>query len=286
MRFAAKRQARWTSYRDVGAGARRQLLFGRGAIEVIRLGQGEPIVLVPGLAGGWKLLAPLARRLAQRHEVILYGLRGDRGTTATDHAESVADYASDLAALCDGLALERPTVFGVSFGGAVALELAVEQPNRLGSLIVQGVEAHFRGGLGARIALQALERFPLPSDNRFLNQFFNLLHGGRPDPGPLVDFVVERCWETDQGVMARRLRALESFDVGDRLWRIDVPTLVLAGTRDAIVRPAGQAALATSIPGARLSTLDGAGHIAFLTHRADVARHVRSHLRAARGALH
>ncbi|HWE37917.1 MAG TPA: alpha/beta fold hydrolase [Isosphaeraceae bacterium] len=285
MRFAAKRQARWTSYRDVGAGARRQLLFGRGSVEVIRLGQGEPIVLVPGLAGGWKLLAPLARRLAQRHEVILYGLRGDRGPTATDRAETVADYASDLAALCDGLALERPAVFGVSFGAAVALELAVEQPNRIGSLIVQGVEARFRGGLGARIALQALERFPLPSDNRFLNQFFNLLHGGRPEPGPLTDFVVERCWETDQGVMARRLRALESFDVGDRLWRIDVPTLVLAGTRDAIVPPAGQHSLAASISGARLTTLDGAGHIAFLTHRADVARHVRSHFRAARRAL-
>jgi pimeloyl-ACP methyl ester carboxylesterase len=286
MRLAAKRQARWTSYRDVVAGARRQFLFGNGAIEVIRLGQGDPIVLVPGLAGGWRLLAPLARRLAQWHEVILYGLRGDRGPTTIDRAESVADHAGDLAALCDALGLERPAVFGVSFGGAVALELAVEQPNRLGALVIQGAAARFRGGLGARIALQALERFPLPSDNRFLNQFFNLLHGGRPDPGPLADFVVERCWETDQGVMARRLRALESFDVGDRLWRIDVPTLVLAGTRDAIVTPAGQEALASSISGARLSTLDGAGHIAFLSHRADVARHVRTHLRAGRGALH
>ena len=61
-----------------------------------------------------------------------------------------------------------------------------------------------------------------------MNQFFHLLYGRKPEPGPLVDFVIERIWETGQGVMARRLAQLESFDVSDQLWRIDVPTLVLA----------------------------------------------------------
>ena len=46
--------------------------------------------------------------------------------------------------------------------------------------------------------------FPLPSDSGFVNQFFNVLHGTKPEPGPLPDFVVERCWETDQCVMARK----------------------------------------------------------------------------------
>ena len=128
-----------------------------------------------------------------------------------------------------------PAVFGVSFGGAIALELATTHPERLGALVVQGAESRFRTTLGATIARRVLERFPLPSDNRFVNQFFNLLHGGKPEPGPLVDFVVERCWETDQSIMAQRIALLETFDVSDRLWRIDVPTLVLAGSRDVIV---------------------------------------------------
>ena len=201
-----------------------------------RSGQGDPIVLVPGLAGGWKLLAPLARRLARRHRVILPGLT--RRSVPARRAPGRAIWAitpTTWRELIGQLGLERPTVFGVSFGGAVALELAVEQPHALGGLIVQGAEARFRTTLGATIARRVLERFPLPSDNRFVNQFFNLLHGGKPEPGPLVDFVVERCWETDQSVMARRIGLLESFDVSDRLWRIDVPTLVLAGTRDVIV---------------------------------------------------
>jgi pimeloyl-ACP methyl ester carboxylesterase len=108
-----------------------------------------------------------------------------------------------------------------------------------------------------------------------VNQFFNLLHGCRPEPGPLVDFVVERCWETDQSVIARRIALLELFDVSGRLWRIDVPTLVLAGSRDVIVPASRQRALASAIPAARFEELEGAGHIGFLTHHREIARHVR-----------
>ncbi|HEV3165218.1 MAG TPA: alpha/beta fold hydrolase, partial [Isosphaeraceae bacterium] len=253
---------------------RQSLVMTRGGVvEVVRLGRGEPVVLVAGLAGGWRLLAPLASRLAKRHEVILYSLRGDRTPMLVPRPRSLSDYADDLGNLIGQLGLERPSVFGVSFGGAVALQLAVERPDRVGALVLQGVEARFRSSIGSSIARRVLERFPLPSDNRFVNQFFNILHGGKPEPGPLATFVVECCWETDQSVMAQRLELLESFDVTDRLWRIDVPTLVLAGTRDVIVPPSRQQALASAIAGSRFVSLDGAGHIGFLTHRADVAQH-------------
>jgi pimeloyl-ACP methyl ester carboxylesterase len=243
--------------------------------EVMEMGRGEPIVLVPGLAGGWHLVAPLARLLARRNRVITYNLRGERSPASSARPRDVADLARDLGELIGQLGLERPTVCGLSFGGAIALELAASQPHRPGALVVQGAEARFRTTIGATIARRVLERFPLPCDNRFVNQFFNLLHGGKPEPGPLVDFVVERCWETDQSVMARRIALLETFDVADRLWRVDVPTLVLAGSRDVIVPPARQRALADAIPGARFGLLEGAGHIGFLTHRAEVARQVR-----------
>jgi len=253
-----------------------------GVVTVKRLGHGDPIVLVPGLAGGKTLLAPLALRLSRRHEVILYNFRDDRHSLAGSRVRCLRDYADDLTELLDQLRLERPAVFGVSFGGAVALELAAALPQRIGALVLQGVEARFRTNAGSRIARRVLERFPLPADNRFLNQFFNILHGAKPDPSPLVDFVVESCWQTDQTVMAHRLELLESFDVGDRLWDLDIPTLVLAGTRDVIVPPARQQALAEAIAGSRFETIEGAGHIGFLTHADEVSRLVHRHLQAAR----
>jgi pimeloyl-ACP methyl ester carboxylesterase len=249
-------------------------------VEVVRMGQGDPIVLVPGLAGGWRLLAPLARRLATRHEVILYGLRGDRSLMVGPGPETVAEYAHDLAEMIQQLRLERPSVLGVSFGGAIALELAVRYPNLVGALALQGAEARFRSSIGSMIARRVLERFPLPSDNGFVNQFFNILHGCRPEPGRLPQFVIERIWETDQGVMASRLRALERFDVSERLASVSAPTLVLAGTRDVVVPPSRQKALAEAVPNGHYVALEGAGHIAFLTHGAEVAREVRRLLKA------
>lgn len=280
MRLSARRRQRMR-FRDTGVEPRRANLPGGGSVEVVRLGQGDPILLVPGLAGGWRLLAPLARRLARRHEVVLVGLRGDEGLLTTTPAGGVGDYARDVAALIEQMGLERPTVLGVSFGGAVALELAADHPSLVGGLILHGAAASFRMGMGATIALRVLERLPLPRDSAFINQFFNILYGCRPEPGPLVDFVVERCWETDQGVMAGRLRALESFDVSDRLWRIEAPTAVLAGARDVVVSPSRQQALAEGIAGARFATIPGAGHVGFLTHGAEVARHAERHAREA-----
>jgi pimeloyl-ACP methyl ester carboxylesterase len=174
---------------------------------------------------------------------------------------------------------------GVSFGGAIALGLAVEYPDRLGSLILNGVEARFRRTIGSTIARRALERFPLPCDSPFINQFFHLLYGAKPEPGALLDFVVGTIWETDQSVMAQRLAQLESFDVSDRLWRVEVPTLVLAGTNDVIVPLARQRALAEGMAGSRFEVIANAGHIGFVTHCTQFVRNVRRHLGGVKAAV-
>jgi pimeloyl-ACP methyl ester carboxylesterase len=153
----------------------------------------------------------------------------------------------------------------------VALELALANPALVGRLVVAGAAARFEAGLATAFARRILERFPLPRDNPFVNQFFNLLHGKKPEPGPLPRFIVERCWETDQSVMAGRLRALEEFDVADRLWQLEVPTLVIAGTRDVIVSPEHQAELARGIKTSRFEPIADGGHVGFLTHRNEVA---------------
>lgn len=282
MRIAARRQSEAFISSHAHEASQRQVRIGGEWVDLVQWGEGDPIVLVPGLAGGWKLLAPLAACLARHYRVIVPGLRGDRFPGGAAWARDIGDHAQDLGFLIEQLGLERPALFGVSFGGAIALELAVTQPHRIGALIVQGAEARFRTNLGATIARRVLERFPLPSDNGFLNQFFNLLHGGKPTSRPLAEFVVERCWETDQSVMAQRIGLLESYDVTDRLWRIEIPTLILAGTRDTIVTPGRQRALASAIAGARFESLEGAGHVGFLTHRLEIARHVRTLLRRVR----
>lgn len=242
-----------------------------GGLSVARSGEGPPIVLVAGLAGGWEFLTPLSAHLARDHEVFMVGHRGDEQGGLGPRPGGIEGYAEDLAEAIEALGLEEPTVVGISFGGAIALQLAAQAPELVGRLVVQGAEARFSRRQVSRIARHLLEHFRLPEDSPFLNQFFNLLFAGAPEPGPLLEFVVERCWSTDRLELARRLRALEEWDLNPILGEIDVPTMVIAGTRDAVVPVDRQRALAEAIPGAVFAPISNSGHVTFLTHAREMS---------------
>jgi pimeloyl-ACP methyl ester carboxylesterase len=246
-------------------------------------GEGPPLVLVPGLAGGYGLLGPLARLLSGHFRVISYHLRGEDDCFALRQRFDLADLAHDLAEFLDWHCLESPVLMGVSFGGALALEFAARHPHRMQQLIVQSAGARYENGLVPRVARAVLTRFPLPADNPFINQFFNLLFGGKQKPGPLFEFVTRQIWQTDQSMMAYRLRLLEDYDVRDQLDRIRVPALVLAGERDVLVSEESLNDLVGGLPQAEACTLKGCGHLAFVTHPQRVAAEVVRFVRAEGG---
>jgi pimeloyl-ACP methyl ester carboxylesterase len=160
----------------------------------------------------------------------------------------------------------------------LALELAMRWPNRLQSLITQGVGARFERGLLQQVAGWVLSRYPLPSDSPFVNQFFNLFFGARQRPGPLFEFVTRQCWQTDQSVMTHRFHLVESFDPGLRLHDVRVPTLVMAGDRDLLVSQQSLCDLVGSIEDAHRMDLPGCGHLAFVTQPDRVANEVERFL--------
>jgi len=244
-------------------------------VEYREWGQGPPLVLVPGLAGGIDLLGPLARLLASNFRVIAYQLRGEDDCFALRRHFSLADLVSDLAEFLDWHSLESPTICGVSFGGVLALEFAARFPYRLQNLVVQGVGARFESGLLQRVARTVLSRFPLPTDSPFINQFFNLLFGSPQKDDALFRFVTRQSWQTDQSVMAHRLQLAEQFDMTGRLSRIRVPTLILAGKRDVLVSDRSLRGLCAGIADSLLVRLPGCGHLAFLTDPQRVAEEMR-----------
>lgn len=241
-------------------------------------GEGEPIVLVPGLAGGMGLLGPLAQLLSRQYKVITYQLRSEDDCFAIRRPFHLDDLVMDLREFVDVLGIETPTLFGVSFGGAIALEFAARFPGRLGGLIVQGAGGRFVPGLLQQVAGMVLSRYPLPCDSPFVNQFLNLLFGRAQPPGPLLDFVTQQIWSTDQSVMAHRLRLIESFDMSEKLAAVRARSLVLAGTKDVLVPERNLRGLCRGLSRNRLIRLPGAGHLAFVTHAEDVAREVRGFL--------
>lgn len=241
-------------------------------------GEGPPLVVVPGLAGGMNLLEPLLRVLSRDFRVFAYDLRGEEDSFALRRRFGLIDLADDLAELLDHFNLEAPPVLGVSFGGAIALELALRRPARLQSLLLQGIGPRFEPGFLQRLAGMVLARYPLPVDNPFFNQFFNLFFGMKQPPGPLFDFVTRTCWATDQGVMSHRFALLEQAEFSNRLRSIRLPTLLTAGERDVLVSRRALMEMASHLPQARVVRLGGAGHLAGITHPERLAKEVRSFL--------
>jgi len=237
------------------------------------------LVLVPGLAGGFELMGPLARQLARSHRVISYQLRGEDDCFALRRRFGLVDLIEDLREFLDWLGLESPPVLGISFGGVLALELAARWPHRLQALLLQGTGVRFEQGLMQEVAGLVLSCYPLPSDNPFVNQFFNLLFGGRQAPGPLFEFVARQIWQTDQGVMAHRFHLVKHFDITSRLSRVRVPTLILTGKRDLLVSPQSRQDLAVGIARSRLVELPGCGHLAAVTRPELIAAEVTKFLR-------
>jgi pimeloyl-ACP methyl ester carboxylesterase len=243
-------------------------------VEYAEWGDGPPLVLIPGLAGGFRLLGPLARVLASHFRVISYQLRGEDDCFALRRPFELADLASDLAEFLDWHCLETPTILGVSFGGVLGLEFAARFPHRLQHLIVQGVGARFERGWLQRVAGTVLARLPLPADSPFINQFFNVLFGAPQHDSSLFRFVTRQCWQTDQSVMAHRFQLVENFDMGQRLERIRVPTLLLAGARDVLVSDRSLRELCAGIPNSLLVRIPNCGHLAFVTEPKRVAAEV------------
>ncbi len=239
--------------------------LGKYTAELRETGTGSPVVLIPGLAGGFELLGPLARSLATDRHVFSYQLRGENDCFVLRHPFDLDDLVEDLAELLDSLRLEKPTIMGLSFGGIIALKFAIRYPYRLDRLIVQGVGARYERGLIQQIASTVLARFPLPADSPFVNQFFNLLFGSKQKQDSLFEFVTRQIWQTDQSVMAHRFRLVEELDIEKQLRHIKAPTLVLSGERDVLVSPRSLAPLCNDIPDVTVARLPNCGHLAFVT---------------------
>jgi pimeloyl-ACP methyl ester carboxylesterase len=255
------------------------------SVEFCEWGSGPPVILLPGLAGGYELLASFADALSSHFHVISPQLRGETDCFALRRRFGLRDLVEDVREFIEWMGLERPIVCGVSFGGLLALEFGATFPHLPSAIAVQGVGARYERGLMQRIASIVLSGYPLPPNSPFVNQFFNLLFGGQ-QPRDLFDFVTHQCWQTDQSVMAHRLRLIERRDLAARVSRIVAPTYVMAGDRDLLVSSQSLERLYSALNNGRAETLDGCGHLAFATHPELVAAKFQAFLTTAMADCH
>jgi 3-oxoadipate enol-lactonase len=226
-------------------------------------GDGVPLLLVHGLGytrQGW---GPQRALLARRYRVLSYDNRGIGESEVAPGPYTVAQLADDATQVLDAAGVDRAHVVGASLGGMVAQLLAAERPGRVEKLVLAGTTP---GGASAfplpekTLALIA-EASSLPPEVALRLFVENALAAG----SPLVDeiFAYRQQHPPDPAGWAAQAAAGAAWDADGRLARISAPTLVVAGTEDAVVDPRNAQLLADAIPGARLELIEGAGHLPF-----------------------
>ena len=122
----------WTS--DVAGGGQHAAVNGIDLYYETH-GSGRPLVLLHGGLGSGEMFGQVLPLLAAERQVILPDLQGHGRTADVDRPIDVRLMAGDVAALIDHLGLDRPDVMGYSLGGGVALQTAIQFPEKVGRLV-------------------------------------------------------------------------------------------------------------------------------------------------------
>ena len=217
-------------------------------------------------------------------QLVYYDHRGNgRSEDGSKERWTLDQWADDLRMLCDTLGIERPVVFGTSFGGFVALNYAARHPEHPGKLIVSSTTSKIHldrslgmfeqlGGPEARAVAERFFTEPT-KENRDEYQRVVLPHySRRPQPPELLARVLRRDEVSEHFFRGELL----TFDLGPSLRQISCPVLQLAGETDPIVTIEDSEDLAAALPDhARLVRFPDAGHFLALEDPDMVGKLVR-----------
>jgi pimeloyl-ACP methyl ester carboxylesterase len=248
-----------------------------------RAGEGEPMLLIQGMSAthlAWG--RPFLDDLQRDFNLIVFD---NRGMGLSGHAElpfTTADLAADTAALLDALEIETAHVVGISMGGMIAQELALAHPERIRTLTIG---ASYCGGPGGTLmAPEDLQLLGTAYASGEREQVFramweiNLSPGFRQDDSRFAAFAeMGSVLPAPQPVVLQQMRACAAHDTHERLGQISLPTLVIHGDVDRLLGYNNGREIASLIPGARLETLTGVGHMFWWEQAQHSAELIREH---------
>lgn len=220
---------------------------------MVEHGSGPALVVIPGLPGPWRFVAPAVHALSADFRVLAQSL-GPECTIEHDVARIVSALAERK--------IDRAVICGVSFGGLIALAFAAQYPDRTSALVLASAPGP---GFTLRPRHKFYLRWPWVFGPLFLLESpFNLRH--ELDTSLLTAAIASG--PVSFGKIARRARLIEQTDIAATCRRVTAPTLVVTGEPqlDHVVPVESTLGLMRAIPGSRHATVAGAGHLGAVTH--------------------
>jgi len=232
----------------------------------LKAGRGPCLVLLHGAGGSSLNWAPVMAALAAKCCVIAPDMVG---YGESDKPAVVYDrpfFAAWLTHFLDALGLEKPTILGHSQGGAVALQFAIEHPERLESLILVCPAGLSVDGIpfGAKLAIFWVNFLPSRLAARWMSRY--ICENGRGEwDREVTDYLlqVKRLPQSKRVFLAGLGKSIAPFSA-EALQQIAHPTLIVWGGKDRLLLPSHGERACREIPASRLCLIPGAGHLPFL----------------------
>jgi pimeloyl-ACP methyl ester carboxylesterase len=226
------------------------------------------LVLIQGMGFdrfGWQ---PVLRKLRRHFRLVLVDNRGTGRSDLPPGSFGVADMAADILAVLDRAGIGRAHVMGVSLGGMVAQELAVDHPERVCGLVLVATTPGwpFAYPMPAASAVLIAATGSMTSEGALRRHAENVLSARTIQDRPeVVDRLVELQRSRPADPKAWRAQAAAGARYTGRLRqrRIRAHTLILHGAADSVVDPGNGRLLADRIPGAQLIIFPELGHLLF-----------------------
>jgi pimeloyl-ACP methyl ester carboxylesterase len=251
-------------------------------------GEGEPLLLVMGLAADTMAWAMQVPAFSARYRTIIFDNRDVGQSSMAAGPYEITDMAQDTLALADGLELESFHLVGVSMGGAIAQEVALAAPDRVRTLTLAMTWP--RGGAWAAklselwsARVEHMSREERVDELMLLTlseDFFENADG----VAWLRDLMLQNPYPQSADAFARQLDASSRHDARERLGRLAIPTHVIGAEHDILVPVWKSSELAELIPGARLSVIDAGPHGANLENAEEFNRLVLDFLDQSRAS--
>jgi len=231
-------------------------------LRVAEYGSGPPLLFLHGLGWDHRLWAGAPARFATRYRVILGDTRGHGQSEAPPGPYSIKEFAADWRAALKELGVGRCCIVGLSQGGMIAQQIAVDAPDLVGALVLAGTSCRQDETTTANMAerLRKMREAGAEAGAKVAAEAIFSPGFRAANPDYLARFVVERAAQPQEPLIAA-MSAGADYDVREGLPKLTVPVQVIAGSDDKLMPVPVVQAVADLIPGAAFTIVPGLGHI-------------------------
>jgi pimeloyl-ACP methyl ester carboxylesterase len=227
-------------------------------------GEGEPLLCVHGLACDTLAWIPQVQAFSAAYRTVIFDNRDVGQSSAGEGDYEIADMARDALALADELELDTFHLVGISMGGAIAQEIALQAPDRVRTLTL-AVTFPAGSAYARRLAEVWGTRVKQVSYEQHVDELMLLNHSEEFfENADMVEFIrtamVNNPHPQSAEAFCRQIAACGRHDTRDRLASLTMPTHVIGGERDILVPVWKSREIAERIPGAKLTVLANAPH--------------------------